>query len=276
MNQFFAYILVCICAHSAFAVDYMKGNSMKKAVVLRHVAFENLGNLAAVLEFKNYEIEYIEVPTASLAQYNPLDADLLIILGGPIGVYEGDMYPFLTDEIAFIKARLEKRLPTLGICLGAQLIAWALGARVYPGHQKEIGWSGLQLSAAGHNSFMHHLDESLTTVLHWHGDTFDLPAGAQLLASSTLYPNQAFMVDDSILALQFHPELLPGTIESWLVGHTCELNKAGIDINQLRTISHASVNQLNAQARKFWDEWIELVTFNFNAVQSNMQSQMQQ
>src|SRR5690606_9988829 len=109
---------------------------------------------------------------------------LTIILGGPIGVYETEDYPFLQKEIDLLKVRLENNLPTLGICLGAQMIAHALGAKVYAGHAKEIGWSTLQLATLPDNILA-----PLTNVpvLHWHGDTFDLPENATLLASSSLY-----------------------------------------------------------------------------------------
>lgn len=140
-------------------------------------------------------------------------------------------YPFLQQEIDLLKVRLEKNLLTLGICLGAQLIAHALGAKVYAGHRKEIGWSKLTLPVAENNPLQ---DLENIEVLHWHGDTFDLPEQAELLASSDLYPNQAFRVGQNILALQFHAEVSSESLEKWLIGHTCELRKAQINIPTLR------------------------------------------
>ena len=140
-------------------------------------------------------------------------------------------YPFLQQEIDLLKVRLEKNLPTLGICLGTQLIAHALGAKVYAGHSKEIGWSKLTLPVAENNPLQ--ALENIE-VLHWHGDTFDLPEQAELLASSDLYPNQAFRVGQNILALQFHAEVASESLEKWLIGHTCELRKAQINIPTLR------------------------------------------
>lgn len=156
---------------------------------------------------------------------------LLIILGGPIGIYETADYPFLQQEIDLLKVRLKKNLPTIGICLGAQLIAHALGAKVYAGHAKEIGWSTLSLADVADHPLA---ALASTPVLHWHGDTFDLPAQAELLASSDLYPNQAFRVGPHILALQFHAEVAADSLEKWLIGHTCELRQAQIDIPALR------------------------------------------
>src|SRR5262249_57807158 len=118
-------------------------------------------------------------------------AEVLIVLGGPIGVYQEQDYPFLTDELRVLERRLAADLPTLGICLGAQLMARALGAKVYAGPRKEIGWSPLHLSAAGRRSCLAPLAKRQAAVLHWHGDTFDLPAGATHLASTPDYPHPA-------------------------------------------------------------------------------------
>jgi hypothetical protein len=117
---------------------------------------------------------------------------LLIVLGGPIGAYETDTYPFLAAEIALLERRLMHDRPTLGICLGSQLMAKALGARVFPGPLKEIGWGRIDLTEAGAGSSLASLGSEDSEVLHWHGDTFDLPAGAVRLACNANYENQAF------------------------------------------------------------------------------------
>lgn len=120
-----------------------------------------------------------------------LAADLAVVLGGAIGVYDQVLYPFLKDEKDLIRKRLESQKPLLGICLGAQLIASVLKSRVYPGKGKEIGWGGVELTEAGRKSPLRFLD-GYRPVLHWHGDTFDLPEGAELLASTPVSPHQAF------------------------------------------------------------------------------------
>jgi GMP synthase-like glutamine amidotransferase len=135
---------------------------------------------------------------------DPLMPDLLVCLGGPIGAYEEAAYPFLRDELALIERRLAAARPTLGICLGAQLMARALGARIYPAPAKEIGWGEVRLSEAGQKGPLRHF--AGVPVLHWHGDTFDLPKGAELLASTVLCANQAFAFGRYALAFQFHPE----------------------------------------------------------------------
>lgn len=197
---------------------------------IQHLAFEDLGALEDVFYQYGYRVRYFDAGVDDLTTALAYDG-LVVILGGPIGVYEQEDYPFLIDEISGLKERLAANKPTLGICLGAQLIAHALGASVYTGHTKEIGWSSLALSETTNNPLTTLGD---TAVLHWHGDTFDLPDQAELLASSALYPNQAFKIGQNILALQFHIEVAEDELEKWLIGHTCELRKANISIPKLR------------------------------------------
>ncbi len=193
----------------------------KNAVVIRHLAFEDLGTIADALAQKNYTVNYLEAGVDNLDEIDSEQTDLLIILGGPIGVYEEPDYPCLTDELRLLKNRLSADLPTLGICLGSQLIARALEASVYAGSTKEIGWSKLELTEAGMNSPLRHLSTEDISVLHWHGDTFDLPTGATLLASTSKYQNQAFRWGPNCLALQFHPEVTTHGLERWFIGHAC-------------------------------------------------------
>jgi GMP synthase (glutamine-hydrolysing) len=202
----------------------------KTIYAVQHLAFEDLGALEDAFYQLGFRVRYFEAGIDDLSKAFQYEG-LTIILGGPIGVYETLDYPFLQKEIDLLKVRLEKNLPTLGICLGAQLIAHALGAKVYAGHTKEIGWSKLNIHAIEENLLSTLNDIS---VLHWHGDTFDLPENAMLLASSDIYPNQAFQVGHNILGLQFHIEAELMSMEKWLIGHTNELHQAGINIPQLR------------------------------------------
>lgn len=229
---------------------------MKQVDVIRHVAFEDLGSLAPVLTVHGYAIRYWEAGVDDLAALDPLAAELLVVLGGPIGVYETATYPFLTTEIALLQRRLHQDRPTLGICLGAQLMAAALGANVYPGHYKEIGWSALSASVLDQPLLAPLLTPGVN-VLHWHGDTFDLPAGAALLASSNHYPNQAFRWGNNGLALQFHPEVKTSDLERWLIGHACELaHTAHVDVPTLRAASKVHGPVLEQAARVFWQQWL--------------------
>lgn len=231
---------------------------MRKALALVHLAFEDLGSLGTELTEVGYAIEVVDVSTADLHAIDSLAPDLLVILGGPIGVYEQGAYPFLPAEIDLIRLRLAAKLPTIGICLGAQLMAAAGGAAVYPGTRgKEIGWAPIHAAAdtSLHPFFSELLSPDLH-VLHWHGDTFDLPAGAHHLASTTLYANQAFGIGEHALGLQFHPEVTAKNLERWYVGHACELAHAQISIEQLRRDSSLFAPKLEAAAQRFWQRWL--------------------
>lgn len=194
---------------------------MPTALALRHVANEDLGQLAPLLVANGYQIRYFDVGVEAFADVSPLDAALVIVLGGPVAVYDSEAYPWLRPEVAWLRARLLEDLPTLGIGLGAQLMAAALHARVYPGScGKEIGWASLQAGQhLADSPWLQELVDQQTPVLHWHGDTFDLPPGARHLASSARYPNQAFAWGRHGLALQFHPEVDVRTVERWLISH---------------------------------------------------------
>lgn len=229
---------------------------MKSALAIRHVAFEDVGSLAGVLAARGIELRYAEAGVDDLAAVDAGAPDLLVVLGGPIGAYEEISYPFVLDELHLLERRLARDLPTLGICLGAQLMARALGARVYPGPAKEIGWKPLSLSDAGRASPLRHVDAGLTSMLHWHGDTFDLPAGATLLASTDLCRHQAYAWGDRALAFQCHPEARTVDLERWFIGHACEISAAGLSVGQLRENSARLGPTLEIQGALCFGEWL--------------------
>ncbi len=228
----------------------------KNALVINHVPYENLGTLEDILVGNNYNIKFVEA-SLQLDNLDILEPDLIVILGGPIGVYEEENYPFLKTELDLIDKRIKADLPTIGICLGCQLIARVLGANVYPdGNGKEIGWSNISLSDAGVNSPLANLKN--TPVLHWHGDTFDLPESAIHLASSSKYQNQAFSYGKNVLALQFHPEVTAKGLERWFIGHACEISTTeGISVPQLREDTAKYALDLQQKAKKLWQELLD-------------------
>ena len=234
-------------------------NGGKKAWVITHVAFEDLGSFETILREAGFNIEYLNAGSDDLGVVSAKTDDLLIVLGGPISVNDIDEYPFIKDELKILTARLAADMPTLGICLGAQLIARALGAKVYPGQHKEIGWAPVKLTAAGSRSALRHLVGEEVRVLHWHGETFDMPEDAEHLATSELYPNQAFSYGKT-LALQFHPEITARGLEQWFIGHTVEIHQTdGVSVNQLREDSARYVDILQVRGYEFFSDWLEQV-----------------
>jgi GMP synthase (glutamine-hydrolysing) len=229
------------------------------AVVVCHVAFEDLGLLGPVLDDAGWNQSYRMAPTDDLGDASIEHADLLIILGGPIGAYEADTYPFLSREIDLLERRMAKDLPTLGICLGSQLMAKALGARVFAGATKEIGWGRVELTAAGRESCLRPLLDQDAMVLHWHGDTFDLPSGATRLAFNAQYQNQAFAFGRRALALQFHLETASHALEKWIVGHAVELCEARVSIPHLRAAAADMADRVERQAQSIFSAWLRQI-----------------
>ena len=174
----------------------------------------------------------------------------LLIMGGPMAVYEMDQYPYLKNEARIIKEAIKANKHVLGVCLGAQMVAHALGARVYAGGKKEIGWYELALTPDGmKDPLMSSLaldGKSLAQVFQWHGDTFDLPAGAVRLALSDLYPNQAFRYADRVYALQFHIEVTPQIVFDWLK------DEKGIDLNGMNAESNRLYEPYRMRAMNFY------------------------
>lgn len=230
---------------------------MPSAIALRHVAFEDLGTLGPLLERRSYAVSYRDAAVDDLGAPDIAAADLLVVLGGPIGAYEEEIYPFLAAELGLIERRLARGKPVLGICLGSQLMARALAARVYPGTGKEIGWAPIALTAAGLASPLAPF-AGRAPVLHWHGDTFDLPLGAVHLAASERYRHQAFAWQRHGLALQFHLEVSAPELERWYIGHACELAGApGLAVPVLRAESEHWAPALAPLAQRSIAAWLD-------------------
>ena len=228
---------------------------MKTGLIIRHVPFEGIAGFRRPIEAAGYVLERVDVAECGFRATDFLGPDLLVMMGGPMGVYENDAYPWIDCEIERLRERLARGLPTLGVCLGAQMIAAALGAKVYPGPAKEVGFSAIVPNAAGAASPVRHLAE--VPVLHWHGDTFDLPDGAELLASSALYAHQAFRRGAEVLALQCHPEMGEDPrFVAWLDGADDYLAEAGTDAAALRAAHDRCGAAAVAAGRTMIAEWL--------------------
>ena len=185
-----------------------------------HVPFEGPGIMADWIEEKGHRLEYTR-----FYENDPLpessQVDLLIVMGGPMNVFDFHMHAWMQDEIEWVGEFIQSGKPVLGICLGAQILAASLGEEVYPGPEKEIGWHTLQfLPSLGEFRIFKDLPVS-RKVFHWHGDTFNIPKGAMRIASSQLFPNQGFIFDSRIVALQFHLEVTPETVKG-MVEHCAD------------------------------------------------------
>jgi len=232
---------------------------MKRCTAIRHVAFEDLDLLEPVLRDRGFDIRVIDAPLGGVAELAPSADDLLVVLGGPIGVYDEADFPFLGPEIELVRRRLDADRPTLGLCLGAQIMARALGAKVYPNpNGKEIGWSSLSLTDEAAASPLAVLGAH--PVLHWHGDTFELPHGAIRLASTPVTANQAFSIGQCGLALQFHVEASVAGLERWYVGHVGEIAAtADVSVGQLRAAALAQGMAMQSVGPAMFADWLDQV-----------------
>ena len=192
----------------------------------------------------------------ALPHSDPMEA--LIIMGGPMGVYEADQYPWMKGEMDFIRQAIDDGKKVLGICLGAQLIAGALGANVYPHAQKEIGWWPVHFNAAAKSTALD-VFGSQAMMYHWHGDTFDLPVGAVHLAASAACQNQAYALGKNVLALQFHPEISAETIGRWVQESGSIKNPGGtvMDEAEMKRLASVHLPLLKMSLFRFLDQFFK-------------------
>jgi len=232
----------------------------KGVLILTHIQSDGSSTLGKVLNDRGFRIKTLNTPRINMQDIDALRPDLLIVMGGPVGAYQKDDYPFLKDEIEILKKRLDADLPTIGICLGSQLMAAALNAKVFKSMTKrEVGWNNLEITAEGQKTAVRHLDGTKTKMFHWHGDTFELPKNTKLLASSDQYKNQIFQSGHNGLAIQCHPEVRTEQLKEWFVMFTEQITGDNplVPIEKLRSDTEKYIETLKIQAELFFKEWLE-------------------
>ncbi len=213
---------------------------MKPVLVLQHVPHETLGSLAGPLRAAGLDWQPIRLFDEVPDRLPLFQAAGLVVLGGPMNVDQTDAYPYLAREIDWICQALDDQQPVLGICLGAQLVAKACGARVFPNPVKEIGWYPIELTPEAAGDPLFGGCATRQTVFQWHGDTFELPQGAVLLARSELCGHQAFRAGPSAWGLQFHIEMTTDLVADWLDHPENRKEIAGLDYIDAEAIRAAT------------------------------------
>ena len=227
-----------------------------RILALQHVPFETPGYIAEIISRKKHSFtvhkvwENTELPSAD-------SFDMLIIFGGPMGVNDTTKYPWLIPEKHLIKSAVDTDKKILGICLGAQLIAQSLGARVYPGKYKEIGWFPVNKCSGVSGMNMDNILPESMDVFHWHGDTFELPDGAERIASSSVTENQGFVYRNNVLALQFHLEVTADSVEKLIINSTEELAAGGKYVQSDGEIRKGlyKITKINNIMQNIWEQF---------------------
>lgn len=226
---------------------------LKKVLAVQNIACETLGTLEGLLRRDGFDIVVLNAQTDKV----PEDIDgyaAAIVLGGPMAVYDGLSY--LQKEQNLIRTAIQKERSVLGICLGSQLIAQAAGGSVFKGPRKEIGWHDVRLTEEGRRGIFG--AESAMRVFQWHGDTYDLPPGARVLAYSDLYP-QAFQVGSAV-GIQFHLEVDAGLIRSWIREYAAEVRAEGLSEEKIMPLgAEGDVEALAAKCRRVYKNFISTI-----------------
>jgi GMP synthase (glutamine-hydrolysing) len=235
---------------------------------LYHDASEGAGLIAETLKDRGIAFQPVHLYQGEGLPRDTSDLEGLVIMGGPMNVDEVDRYPFLLPELQLIEKVLSEKKPILGVCLGAQLIAKALGARVFANKQREVGWHPISMTeAAKSDPYFSKLPQTLT-VLHWHGDTFELPSGAVHLAQSAPCENQAFRWGDNVYALQFHIEATPSMLRAWCSSEAgaSYARSAGETPEGILKATPVAFGRLEPQARAFLTRYVSAVFGNVRSI----------
>ena len=228
--------------------------SSPRVLAFRHVPFEGLGRIEPELRSRGFEIDYADLYAPAAPPINVTRYRALVFLGGPMSV--NDDLPYLRREEEYIRDAVQRGISVLGVCLGSQLIATALGGSVRRNPVKEIGWFDIELTPAARCDPLFAGLSPREPVFHWHGETFDLPPGAELLASSVRCPNQAFCIGTRVYGLQFHLEVTPAMIAEW-----CLQDENCGDVRELESPidPYEHLQRLTSLASTIFGRWCDTV-----------------
>lgn len=223
---------------------------------LQHVPFEDLGMMESILIDSGHSLTCTKLyRTYNIPSIH--DFDYLIVMGGPMGVNDEAAYPWLYDEKKFIEDAIRQKKPVLGICLGAQLIAQVLGAKVYPNKYRELGWFDIELSQAVNNTILADVFPEKTSVFHWHGDTFAIPDDAIHIAKSEACLNQGFVYENRVIGFQFHLESTPQTVKNLLLNCSDEIDGSKYVQAEKNILSNDDrFSNINSLMSRVLDVWI--------------------
>jgi GMP synthase (glutamine-hydrolysing) len=228
---------------------------VKRALIIRHVPHEGVAGYRQPIEAAGYGIDRVDVTDPAFGSLDLREPDLLVMMGAPMGVYEQERYPWIRCQMHRLALRLAADRPTLGVCFGAQMVAAALGGEVYPGPTKEVGFHPIKVHDNGRTGPLSHLVD--VPILHWHGDTFTLPEGVELLASSDLYAHQAFRRGPNLLALQFHAEMGEDErFHSWVEQWPEAVCESCGDVERLRAAHEEHGSRAVAAGRAMIGDWL--------------------
>lgn len=229
----------------------------KKILSIQNISCETLGTFEELLVSEGYVLNKVLAPKEPIPQ-SAIEFSAIILLGGPMSVYEG--IPYLNKEQSLIRDALQRNIPILGVCLGSQLIAGALGGTVYKGAKKEIGWYDVKITDKGLNNLFKGLEKKELRVFQWHGDTFTLPQDAVVLAHSDLYP-QAFRIG-SAYGLQFHLEVTTDMIKVWTEEYRNEIRRERIELERIIARNRNEIQELNKKCNLVWSNFSDIIRRN--------------
>lgn len=232
---------------------------MSQVIYIQNDEYDHAGLLGTVLREQGVGLDVVHAWKGEPVPTVPNGWSGIVLGGGGMSAYEADKYPFLESEIRLIHAAQEKGTPVLGICLGAQLMAAALGGRVFPNSKKEVGFYDVRFTPEATNDRLWSGDTATFQPVHWHGDAFSLPPGAVLLGSSELTPHQIFRVEENLYGIQFHLEIDEPVLTEMIETDSDWLRQHGIDPDQFLQEGRVALPKVEPIGRRVFTRWIELL-----------------